>query len=349
MECLRVALLGGFQAMPLSGPALIVPTKKAQALLAYCAFRPGQAHTRDKLAALLWGETAEEHARNSLRQSLFVLRTALGANLCRALRIEADTIAANPVAIDVDVVNFERFAAQGTSHALEAAAALYKGELLDGFVLDEEPFEEWLYRERERLRDLAVEVLAKLLRQQCDHGLAEFGIQTARRLLDLDPLLESVHRSLMRLFVQAGRREAALRQYEICVSLLKRELQVKPEPETRQLYEQIAQGRPHPSIPARVVRQEPVKTGSRVAGAESELRPSPHPVWAEYEVQLQKAKRECERARKLTQEIQDARTLLRRGLDETIREVTAFKKVFLDSATPRWDPPMEEDGSALSG
>ena len=63
-------------------PSMSLPTKKAQALLRYCALQPGQAHQREKLAALLWGDSEEANARNSLRQTLFVLRSAL-RGLCR--------------------------------------------------------------------------------------------------------------------------------------------------------------------------------------------------------------------------------------------------------------------------
>ena len=237
MVCLKLDLLGGFQAVPPSGPPLYVPTRKAQALLAFCAVPAGKVHQRDKLASLLWGETGDDHARNSLRQSLFVLRTALGGDLSRTLHVEGDTIAANPLAVDVDVTKFERLAAESTPRSLEEAAALYKGDLLDGFVVDEEPFEEWLRQERERLRDLAMEVLAKLLRHQCTQRATEVAVQTARRLLALDPLQESVHRSLMRLYVKAGRRDLALRQYQACATALKREMNLTPEPATRRLHE----------------------------------------------------------------------------------------------------------------
>src|SRR5262252_7685119 len=242
MTHLKLTLLGGFEAASSSG-AISLPTKKTRALLAYCALRPGEVHQREKLATLLWGDTVEANARNSLRQALFLLRAALKQLRAPAFRIDGDTVTADPLAIDVDVFRFEQLVAKRTPVALEQAAMLYRGDLLDGFVIDEEPFEQWLVHERERLRELALDALARLLRHQNSLEATDAATQTARRLLTLDPLQEAVHRVLMRLHVRAGRREAALRQYEICVGLLRRELQLGPEPETRQLYEEILRTR----------------------------------------------------------------------------------------------------------
>src|SRR5262249_7002999 len=83
--------------------------------------------------------------------------------------------------------------------------------------------------------------LAKLLVHQRSAGSLEGAIRTALRIAALDPLQESVHRTLMRLYVRSGRRGAALRQYQICVGVLLRELGIEPEPETRQLYRDILQ------------------------------------------------------------------------------------------------------------
>src|SRR5207249_510881 len=59
MARLSLALLGGFQARLESGSPLALPTKKAQALLAYLAIPLGRAHPRDKLATLLWSGIRE--------------------------------------------------------------------------------------------------------------------------------------------------------------------------------------------------------------------------------------------------------------------------------------------------
>ena len=69
MALISVALLGGFRARLDAGPALTLPTRKAQAVLAYLAVPLGRAHPRDKLAALLWGDRPEKVARKSLRQT----------------------------------------------------------------------------------------------------------------------------------------------------------------------------------------------------------------------------------------------------------------------------------------
>ena len=70
---LALELLGGFD----TRPAVRLASRKAQALLAYLALTPGQVHARDKLAALLWPDGADERSRHSLRQALVALRRAL--------------------------------------------------------------------------------------------------------------------------------------------------------------------------------------------------------------------------------------------------------------------------------
>ena len=274
MPRLSLTLLGGFQARLESGPALSLPTRKSQALLAFLALPLGQPHPRDKLAALLWGDTGDVQARNSLRQALFALRKALPAG---ALVSEGETLALDPSAVVVDAVAFERRAAAGTPEALAEAAALYQGDLLAGLAVKEAPFEEWLLGERERLRELALEGLAKLLAHQRRAGATAAAIQTGLKLLALDPLQEPVHRTLMRLYAEAGRRGAALRQYQACVAVLQRELGLEPEAETKQCYQEILRHRPAtPAVePVPVSRSraevEPVQAEAPLVEREGEL------------------------------------------------------------------------------
>lgn len=241
MARLYLSLLGGFLAR-LRGEPLTLPTKKTQALLAYLALPLGHAHPRDKLATLLWGGTPDVLARNSFRQALFILRKAL-ASTDDLLRIEGDTVALDCAGIEVDAMAFERAVVSGTPEALEKAASLYQGDLLAGLAVDEPPFEEWLLSQRERLCEVALEGLGKLLAYQRRTGALQAAVGTALKLLTLDPLHEPVHCALMRLYADLGRRGAALRQYQQCVSTLQRELGTEPESETKALYAQILRAR----------------------------------------------------------------------------------------------------------
>jgi len=58
-------------------PARGIGAAKNIALLAYLTLEPG-AHTREELAALLWGESSDAAARASLRQALKRLGAGVG-------------------------------------------------------------------------------------------------------------------------------------------------------------------------------------------------------------------------------------------------------------------------------
>ena len=268
MAWLSLTLLGGFQARLDSVAPLALPTRKAQALLAFLAMPAGLAHPRDKLASLLWGSTVETTARTSLRQTLYALRKSVRGAHPPPLRIEADSVWLDPEAVRVDVAGFLQGVAEENSSALADALALYQGEFLEGLTIQEPPFEDWLLGERERFRERALEGLGRLLVEQQAAGATEAAVQTALRLLALDPLQEPVHRALMRLYAETGRRGSALRQYQHCVAAFQRELRAEPEAETKALYQDILRRR---------ARRLPGPEGRPVTGASAAALGPPQP------------------------------------------------------------------------
>jgi adenylate cyclase len=226
---LRVRMLGGFDLTGVEGGDLTLPRKKLRALVALLALGPAAGWSRERLTALLWGDRDEEQARGSLRQALAELRRILGES---ALLTDRDTAAFDRAAVHSDAEDFARLAAAGE---LEQAAALYRGDLLDGVNLPDAGFADWLLVERTRLHDLAVGVLTRLL----DTQSGDAAIATAQRLLQFDPAREETHRALMQLYAVQGNRCQALRQYQLCRDSLQRDLGVKPEPETERLFKEI--------------------------------------------------------------------------------------------------------------
>ncbi len=241
MTMLKLRLFGGFALNGTDGPPL--PTRKAEALLAYLAMPAGRAHRRDKLAALLWGDRGDVQARHSLAQTLYVIRRTLGRQDRNALIVNSRSVTLDPSRIEIDVSRFETFAAESTPISLGEAAELYRDEMLAGFYLPEEAFEVWLLGEQRRLLGLALATLERLLRHQIDELNDAAAIETARRLLALDPLQETVHRALMRLQYRAGRKGAAVRQYQTCAKVLRHELGIEPDEATAALYREILNDR----------------------------------------------------------------------------------------------------------
>lgn len=231
-------LLGAFEARLPSGAPLIIQGRKAQALLAYLAVPAGRRVGRDTLAALLWGDADEAAARNSLRQMLFSIRRALGEAAADTLVVDGDAVALG-TAVRVDVGEFERTIAAKSPEALAGAIDLYRGELVEGLSVEEPTFEEWVTAERDRLRGLLRGGLTRLVANHAKTGNTVAAIELAHRLLTLDPLDEAAHRMLMRLYAEQGRVAGALRQYQVCLEVLRRELGVEPDEETRALYRRL--------------------------------------------------------------------------------------------------------------
>ncbi len=212
--------------------------RKARALLAYLAAQGGRPVSRERLADLLWPYQGSDQARHSLRNCLLELRKALGPGAKRHLAAEFANCRLQE--IDLDSERFERLARSSNQAELAVAAELYRGEFLSDFVIDSEPFQEWLAAERDRTLDLICGVLQRLTVLQDEAGEYDAGIQSARRLAGLDSLSEIGQRALIRAYARAGRRPEALRQYRICTDILKRELGVAPDGETQALANEIA-------------------------------------------------------------------------------------------------------------
>jgi adenylate cyclase len=239
MAHIRLTLLGGFAACRPDGAAVTLCTRKAEALLAILACRPGEALRRECLTALLWGERSDQQARHSLSQALTTIRHALNG-AASLLVADRETVLLCPQATEVDVARFQRLAAGDAVADLREAAALYRGPLLDGLNLHESGFEEWLRQERMRLHDLAIAALLNLAERESTLGELDAAAATLGHALVLDPLAEDVHRRLMRFHLDQGAYNAAIRRYRQCAEILKRELDTIPEPATTALYHEAS-------------------------------------------------------------------------------------------------------------
>jgi DNA-binding SARP family transcriptional activator len=147
MPALEVYLLGRLDMRCDDQPLPKPPTLKSQSLLAYLVLHRGQPHPRERLAGLFWGERTERKARRSLTTALGHIRRCLPEASC--LLSEPQTVQFDPqVELCLDVDEFESHAAHDNLARLESAAALYRGDFLDGF------YDDWVLTVRCRLDTL---------------------------------------------------------------------------------------------------------------------------------------------------------------------------------------------------
>ena len=240
---LRLRLLGSFELRSPGERLLKIPARKTRALLAYLALQNGTRQSRERIAALLWEDADAELARSSLRQALTALRRALPEKQRAVLVADTQEIALNPAQIQVDVLCLRGLLAEASPGSLKAARAMAAETLLDGFDARSGAFEEWVAAERRGLRRELAGAAGKLAVLCRDGADTEGEIDALNWLLTLEPLHEAAHRALMESFARAGRYTEALRQYQVCRTVLRRELDLAPDPATEALYRELMKKR----------------------------------------------------------------------------------------------------------
>jgi TolB-like protein len=228
---LSLKLLGEFAVRDGTGAVLSLPTRKTRALLGYLAVNADRPQSRERLMALLWSDRGDRQARQSLNQALLSIRK-LSDGDGALLDSDGERVTLRGDAVESDVQNLRSLVADDPAEA----AALYEGPFLDGLSVPDPSFEDWLLATRSELHALACDALENAANSTEDTKKA---IDCARRLVALDPLREDVHQRLMQLLHQSGDRAGALRQYQACVEILKRELQIEPDAAMRALFEEI--------------------------------------------------------------------------------------------------------------
>lgn len=214
------------------------PTRKAKALFIFLAMSPNTRASREKLAGIFWGRSADEQARASLRQTLASLRKILNINNQCLIDSNSDDVYLASDLFHVDALLFEEQSDNEVTNT-ENAVNLYKGEFLDGFSIKEDIFETWLREKREQLSELAKQKMRNLAEYWNSSGELDKALFITKRILNIDPLNENAHQTLMHLYTLTGQRELALKQYKFCEKVLKDELDVDPQQKTIELYQKI--------------------------------------------------------------------------------------------------------------
>jgi DNA-binding SARP family transcriptional activator len=254
---LQVSLLGGFRVERVDArPTCEWPRRSAKTLTKLLAACPGHALHREQVTEILWPGIDLGSALNSFGKALHAARHALEPELpprsCSSyLRLSDGMLRLDTHRVVIDADRFERLAEDALRcrdvHRYEAALAAYTGELLP-----EDRYEDWCAERRTSLAELRVRLLLGLADALEDRSACIDTADLLRQVVAEDPTREEVHRRLIRLWAELGKRDQAVRQFHACQEALRRDLDLLPQRETVALYQDVLAGR----VPTRSTDRE---------------------------------------------------------------------------------------------
>jgi DNA-binding SARP family transcriptional activator/class 3 adenylate cyclase/Tfp pilus assembly protein PilF len=276
---LVIRLLGGFNVQlhgrPIAAAAWV---GKSRELLQFLATRPGGRSTRDALVDAVWPN--ERNADRSLRDARHRVREAL-RSVAPASKFEPVPARRNVEVLQldsgvwVDAIEFEELARASRDltdplPALEAAAALYRGELLP-----DERYADWAEAPRRHLAELWIDVQTRLGEALLAASRGGDAAAAFQRALAGDPLSERAARGAMAALASSGLTADAIRVFDQLVETLQRELRATPSAETTELARRIREGGTVPSTSASIdpgsfICSHPFPTPARFIGRVAE-------------------------------------------------------------------------------
>lgn len=230
--------------------------------------------TRDKLAAMFWGDEDEERARHSVSDTLSHLRRVLGRDAIAA-RSAVVTLADN-VRLAVDAIEFS---AACESHDFARAFELYAGPFLADVSIGASPdFDLWVDRERDRYSRLFIRVCEAYVPSLARAGDWVTCAQAATRWLEVVPESSDAALYLLKALSADGSGQAAttaLDRYDALVGILARERSTKPATAVSEFAAGLAARQKEDDLAVPVTASNPADNNSRSASPALPRRRSP--------------------------------------------------------------------------
>lgn len=206
--------------------------RKAAAILAYLILGGLSRETRGRLAALLWCESDEEHARSSLRQCIRELRRIEAATGVPFLSADKLAVGLLPGTFRSDIGDLDRALDEAEYEAANRMLANAKEGLCADLYGCDPVFDNWLRTQSTAWSDRVVGKLAARL----DTAQARDRRTIAACILQLDPFFEAAVVEMLRLLYAEGGYARAQAYFERYAEELRQELDLGPPPQiTREL------------------------------------------------------------------------------------------------------------------
>lgn len=194
--------------------------------------------TRAEICQAFWPELETDQAVNVFHVTKRRLHKALDFDV---LVHEGGYYRVNPnVSIHYDIMDFVGALVEGRAQEGEAAVNawqraidIYRGPFLQGHN------DAWIMERREDFRSGYLEALTEMAKARKAEGRAEHALGLFLRAITENPRREDLHREVMKLYAELGRRSEAAAHFQRLEEDLATTYDTEPEPETRALYDEI--------------------------------------------------------------------------------------------------------------
>jgi DNA-binding SARP family transcriptional activator len=208
--------------------------RKVLAMMCYLLTRPGFAATRDEVIDALWPELAPEVAVNSLNQTVYFLRRVFEPGFKEDISAGYVHHQSDVLWLDTELIQsrsqqcralIDSLSRDPSPEAIGRLSDMYRGPFALDFA-----YEEWAVPFRDSLHVAYVQLVESAVNRDLEAGHYDRGIRIARRALSIDPDLDNVELSLLRLYRATGAHSAAAEQYAHYATYMRDEHGVDPPP-----------------------------------------------------------------------------------------------------------------------
>jgi ATP/maltotriose-dependent transcriptional regulator MalT/DNA-binding SARP family transcriptional activator len=216
----------------------------------------GTAIPKDILIEDLWPETSEASGEKKFKVTLHRLRKSLEPRMDKEfgytyLTLEGGYLSLDAELVSVDCFDFLTLCARGKNlqsrglkqeamDCFEKASQMYRGDFLP-----EDPYSEWTAQKRNDFIRIRRDLLERMAELHELSGRLPEASRCLHSLIQSDPLLETGYQKLMHLYCAMGMKNRALKVYEQCRELIRKELGCEPDIATTQLYRTIRESGEH--------------------------------------------------------------------------------------------------------
>lgn len=255
--------IGAFSVADGQGAVISLSGRKDRAVLAFLGSHLDRPIARERLVELIWPGATDGAGRASLRQSVSMIRKALSG--FDALSVNRDTIALISEHVETDV---QRLECTSPDEGLLRQLPFANGEMfLDDLSGISNDYDIWRTTEQSRLEALVgayVEKIATQAEQAKDMKKAAAALS---QLVALDALDEVAQRRYMLALLAIGQANSVLRHYNKLDAMLRQDLGVRPEPETRAIFDEAK----IKAAPTKEYAEQPVVEKASPEGSRSKV------------------------------------------------------------------------------